>query len=108
MAERSIVRSMTSVLLLGGTGLGLYNVYFDNTELKAQAQRVACGERPCSARITRESRSPLSQNFSYETALKEKGKAQRNATVDVECKRAYYLLGEYSCVGQGVLPPGSP
>jgi hypothetical protein len=105
MAERSIIRSLSSVLLLGGTGLGLYNVYFDNTELKAQAQKVACGDRPCKASIARESRSPLSQSFSYQTELSEKGKPRRSASVDVECKRAYILLGEYSCTGQGVLPP---
>lgn len=105
MAERSIVRSFTSVLLLGGTALGLYNVYFDNTEVKAQAQRTACGDRQCTARIMRESRSPLAQNFTYQVELQEKGKARREASVDVECKRAYYLLGEYACVGQGVLPP---
>jgi hypothetical protein len=105
MAERSMVRSLSSVLLLGGTALGLYNVYADNTELKAQAQKVACGDRPCQASITRESRSPLSQTFSYQTELSEKGKPRRTASVDVECKRAYFLLGEYGCVGQGVLPP---
>ena len=103
MAERSFVRSLSSVLLLGGTGLGLYNVYADNTELKAQAEKVACGDRPCKASITRESRSPLSQTFTYQTELS--GKSRRSASVDVECKRAYILLGEYSCVGQGVLPP---
>jgi hypothetical protein len=105
MADRSIVRSLSSVLLLGGTALGLYNVYSDNAELKAQAQKVACADRPCNATITRESRSPLAQNFTYQTELTEKGKTRRGASVDVECKRAYYLLGEYSCVGQGVLPP---
>ena len=105
MAERSLIRSLTSVLLLGGTGLGLYNVYADNADLKAHAEKVACGDRPCKASITRESRSPLSQSFSYQTELSEKGKPRRSASVDVECKRAYLLLGEYNCVGQGVLPP---
>lgn len=106
MAEgRSAIRSISSVLLLGGTALGLYNVYSDNADVKTLAEKTACGERPCTAKITRESRSPLAQNFTYQTELTEKGKPQRGASVDVECKRAYYLLGEYACVGQGVLPP---
>lgn len=105
MAERSIVRNMTSALLLGGTALGLYNVYADNTAVRALAEKTACGERPCTARVTRESRSPLSQSFTYQVELAAKGKPQRSASVDVECKRTYYLLGAYACVGQGVLPP---
>lgn len=105
MAERSVIRSITSVLLFAGTGAGLYNVYFDNTEIKAQAQRTACGDRPCTASITRESRSPIGQSFTYHVELQQKGKTHRTASVDVECKRAYFLVGDYSCVGQGVLPP---
>jgi hypothetical protein len=105
MAERSFARSMTSVLLLGGTALGLYNVYADNTAVRALAEKTACGDRPCTARVTRESRSPLSQSFTYQVELPVKGKSARSASVDVECKRTYYLLGEYACEGQGVLPP---
>jgi hypothetical protein len=106
MAEGSgAIRRIGSVLLLVGTGLGLYNVYTDNTAVRALAEKTACGDRPCTAKVTRESRSPLSQSFTYQTELTEKGKPVRGASVDVECKRAYYLVGEYACVGQGVLPP---
>ena len=103
--SRGIARSFTSILLLGGTALGLYNVYSDNDELKLLAERTACGGRECSSKITRESRSPLSQSFTFQTELVEKGKSRRRASVDVECKRALYLLGEYACVAQGALPP---
>jgi hypothetical protein len=106
MAESpGFVRRVGSVLLITGTILGLYNVYADNAEVQALAERKACGERPCTARITRESRSPISQNFTYQVELTEKGKPRRQASVDVECQRAYYLFGEYSCTAQGVLPP---
>lgn len=101
---RGLLRSVSSVLLFGGTALGLYNVYADNGDVKALAQKVACGERPCTARVTRESRSPLSQEFTYQTELVEKGKPGRGASVDVACKRAFILLGEYACKAQGVLP----
>jgi hypothetical protein len=99
------VRRLGSVLLIAGTVLGLYNVYADNTEVRVLAERTACGERDCTARVTRESRSPISQSFTYQTELTEKGRPRRQASVDVECQRAYYLLGEYSCKAQGVIPP---
>jgi len=106
MAEsRGFARHLTSVLLLGGTALGLYNVYSDNTELKRLAEQTACGARECSAKVTRESRSPLSQSFTFQTELVEKGKSGRRASVDVECKRSLILLGSYTCAAQGALPP---
>jgi len=39
----------------------------------------------------------LKQAFGYQTALVEHGKSGRSATVDVECTREYFLLGEYRC-----------
>lgn len=105
MAEgRGFIRSMASVLLLLGTGLGLYNVYGDNAAVHALAEKAACSNRPCSAKVTRESRSPISQSFTYQVELSESGKAKRAASVDVECKRAAVLLGDYTCVAQGALP----
>jgi hypothetical protein len=100
-----LLRTVTSFLLLGGTALGLYNVYGDNQDVKDLAQREACGHRPCHASVTRESRSPISQSFTYQVHLVEKGKVDRSASVDVECQRSLVLIGGYSCVAQGVLPP---
>jgi hypothetical protein len=102
--SRGGLRNLISLLLLGGTALGLFNVYSDNTEVKALAERAACAERPCSAIFTRESRSPISQSFTVQTRLVEKGKVDRGASVDVECKREYLLLGGYTCTAQGTLP----
>ena len=105
MAEsRGVVRNVISLLLFAGTALGLYNVYSDNADVRALAEKAACGDRPCKAAITRESRSPISQSFTYRTELLEKGKAGRSASVDVECPRAFFLVGEYHCTAQGVLP----
>jgi hypothetical protein len=102
--SKSLFRSTLSVALLGGTALGLYNVYSDNTDVKSQAERAACRERSCTSTFTRESRSPIAQSFTIQTRLIEKGKSDRNASVDVECKREYLLLGSYTCTAQGALP----
>jgi hypothetical protein len=102
--SKGVIRNAISVLLLGGTALGLFNVYSDNSEVKAQAERAACSARPCTATFTRESRSPISQSFTVQTRLIEKGKVDRSASVDVECKREYLLLGGYTCIAQGALP----
>jgi len=102
--SRGALRNAFTGLLLLGTVLGLYNVYSDNSEVRTLGEKKACSERPCKASVTRESRSPVSQSFTYQIELVEKGKAGRRASVDVECQRAYYLLGEYQCSAQGALP----
>lgn len=104
--SRGLVGRAFSLLLLVGTALGLYNVYSDNSDVKALAERAACGggERACTVKITRESRSPIGQSFSFQTRLVQHGRIERNASVDVECRRAFYLVGEYDCKAQGVLP----
>lgn len=104
METRSLFGRMISILLLVGTALGLYNVYSDNTDVRALAERAACGDRPCTPKITRESRTPISQSFTFQTRLIQKGKVDREASVDVECQRALYLLGEYRCTAPGALP----
>lgn len=104
METRSIVSRTISILLLVGTILGLYNVYADNVAVRALAERVACGGRPCTPKVTRESRTPLSQNFTFQTRLIEKGRIDREASVDVECQREWILLGDYRCTASGALP----
>ncbi|MET0793729.1 MAG: hypothetical protein ABW061_19575 [Polyangiaceae bacterium] len=105
MSARSVVRPLIAVLCLVGTALGLNNTYGDNAEVKALAEKTACGSAACSVKTLHESRSALKQAFGYQTALVEKGKSGRNASVDVECERAYFLLGEYRCaVVSGGLP----
>ena len=105
MSARAIVRSLFAIVCLAGTALGLNNTYGDNSEVKAIAEKVACGSAACSVKMLHESRSALKQSFGYQTALVEKGKSGRGASVDVECTREYFLLGEYRCaVVSGGLP----
>ena len=78
-----------SVLLLLATLLALYNVYGDNTELLAHAERLACGG-PC-VRLLRAQRTPIEQSFTFQTSL------QPTRTLDVRCQRALLLIGAYAC-----------
>jgi hypothetical protein len=97
MAERGgLLRPIVMALCLGVTALGLANTYGDNADVIAKAQRAACGGGTCSYEKLREERSPLSQSFTFQVKLTERGK-ERGATADVECRRAYALLGDYSC-----------
>lgn len=102
--SKNTLRSLLSLSLLGATALGLYNVYSDNSDVKELAQRTACADRPCVPKILNISRSPIAQTFTIQTDLVEKGKPARGASVDVNCRRAAYLFGAYSCEAQGVLP----
>jgi hypothetical protein len=113
MAERSILRPIIAVACLGATALGLNNTYGDNAEVKALAQKTACGREGCSVTVTRESRTAFSQEFTFQTRLVQKGASVRDASVDVKCQRSYYLVGEFSCSAisgglPGVVPSASP
>ena len=97
MAERSAAtRAIVMGVCLGITALGLRNVYGDNADVIALAQRTACGSNECSYNTLRQERSPLSQSFTFQVKTVEKGR-ERGATADVECKRPYVLLGDYAC-----------
>src|SRR6187402_126540 len=105
METRALVRPLFAVLCLSATALGLNNTYGDNAEVKTLAEKTACGNAPCVVKTLNEHRSAFKQSFGYQTALVEKGKSKNGATVDIECTRAYVLLGEYSCkVTSGGLP----
>ena len=102
---RSLVRPLFALLCLSATALGLNNTYGDNADVKALAQKTACGSAPCVVKTLREQRSAFKQSFGYQTALVEKGKSTNGASVDIECARAYVLVGEYQCsVVSGGLP----
>ncbi|HTA91236.1 MAG TPA: hypothetical protein VK745_16735 [Polyangiaceae bacterium] len=108
METRTVIRAVVAVVCIGGTLLGLENTYGDNSDVKALAQKTACGSPTCSISVLRESRSALSQAFSFQTTLAEKGKSERSASVDVECKRKQLLLGDYVCaITSGGLPGAS-
>jgi len=107
MAERSgLSRALIAAVCLGATALGLANTYGDNSETLAKAQRAACGGGACSYETLRQERSPLSQTFTFQVRLTERGK-ERAATADVECKRAYVLVGDYACTRTSGGVPGA-
>lgn len=105
MAARHVIRPVFAIACLGLTALGLNNTYGDASEVKALAEKTACGSAQCSVKILSEARSAFKQTYGYQTSLVEKGKSDKNASVDVECQRAYVLVGEYSCkIVSGGLP----
>jgi len=105
---RTLVRAVIAFACIAATVLGLINTYGDDTEVKMLAERTACGSPNCSVSVLHEARSAFSQNFGFQTALTEKGKASKSASVDVECKRKQILIGEYECaVTSGGLPSAS-
>ena len=105
MEAHSLVRPLFAALCLTATALGLNNTYGDDTDVKALAEKVACGTTPCVVKTLSEHRSAFKHSFGYQTALVEKGKSKNSASVDIDCTRSYVLLGEYRCtVVSGGLP----
>ncbi len=78
-----------SITLLVLSGLGLVNVYADNSEVAKLAAGVACAD--CETHLVQLARSPLSQTFHYQLV------PSREVAV-IECARAYVFVGDYSCV----------
>lgn len=87
----STARTVLFAVCAGVTIAGLVNVYADNADVIARAESAACGSPKCSVQMTRMSRSPLEQSFTFQTSDKSRGIAE------VTCKRAYVLVGDYSC-----------
>lgn len=99
--SRSIVRPLVFALCVGVTIAGLLNVYGDNHEVVSKAETAACGGAACAVTMTRAERSAISQSFTFQTRLVEKGGSDSGASVDVVCQRAFWLVGEYTCTRQG-------
>jgi hypothetical protein len=97
MEGRRVLSRIFSVLLVVATILGLINVFADNADVRKLAEKTACGAENCSAQMTRESRSPIGQSFTFQASTKAPGSGH---SVDVECKREYYLIGSYGCERQ--------
>jgi hypothetical protein len=68
----------------------VFNVLADNADVERMAAAVACGEQgpSCRAQLTRLERTPVGQTFGMVTPKR---------TVDVVCRRALLMVGEYSC-----------
>ena len=101
MQGRSLIRFVILALCVGATTLGLRNTYGDNSESLASAQKAACGTEGCSYTLLRESRSAFGHQYSLQTQLVQKGKAAAGGTAEVECKREFYLIGEWRCALAG-------
>jgi hypothetical protein len=75
--------------------LGLYNVYAEDNETLEQAERIACGGKKC-VRLLNRQKTPFGQSFVFQSQLVPQRTSQ------VECRRAYLLVGAPSCA------PASP
>jgi hypothetical protein len=92
------------VLCLGATALGLYNVYGGDEAVVKLAETTACRTERCSFNLLRKQRSPISQSYTFQVRVTEKGR-DKSATADVECRRAFVLAGEFTCrLTSGGLP----
>ena len=108
MAEaKTLVRPAISVLLIGVTITGFINVFSDNAEVIAMAQTAACGKPNCAYQMTRQARNPIMQSFTFQTVLTERRNINQQTTVDVDCRRSLWLVGQYSCERQGGAAPAS-
>ena len=85
------MRLVISVVCVVASVLALYNVYSDNTEVVAEAERIACGKPGCALKKIREERSPVTQTFGFQTVL------EPPTTQEISCRRQFLLVGEYSC-----------
>ena len=106
MQARSLIRVTVAALCIAVTAIGLNNVYGDNAEVLKLAQKTACAKEGCSYTTLRQERSAITQAFTFQTRLVEKGSREKSWSVDVECKREYLLLGAYRCNALNA-PPGS-
>ncbi|MBN2194403.1 MAG: hypothetical protein JW751_16420 [Polyangiaceae bacterium] len=88
MAEaKRLLRPIISILIIGASLAGLYNVMSDDTELRRQAATIACGNDE-QRTPTQGGRYPIFQHYVFQC---------RSATVPVTCTRAAYLVGPYTC-----------
>ncbi len=88
---KNSARAVLSIVLVGATILGAVNVFSDNKDIKALGEEAACGKAGCSVTLTRESRNPIKQSFTFQVSTSPV------KTVNVDCERQYLLLGDYGC-----------
>jgi hypothetical protein len=97
VSERGLARPVFAVICIAVTAAGLMNVYGDNADVMKQAERLSCGGEDCAVTVTRVERGPISQSFTFQTRITERGKPASGSTVDVTCKRAFWFVGDYEC-----------
>ncbi len=96
---RRHLRLLVGVTLIGFTALSVFNVVADNADVVALAETQACGKPKCAVQKTREARQPFGQSFQFQTVLKDRNQpsTRDGGLVDVDCHRAAYLVGPYTC-----------
>jgi hypothetical protein len=100
MAEaKNVIRPLVTILCLGVTILGFYNVFGDNAEARSMAELTACGKPSCSVRLLENARNPIGQTFEFQV-----GETARSR---VSCHRAFYLLGDWKCEREGGPAPAA-
>lgn len=85
-----MMRMLLSGLLLAAAVLSLYNVYGAGSAAQELAEVAACGAAGC-VRLLRAERTPLGQEFTFQTAVSPP------RTASVACSRAYVLVGGFDC-----------
>jgi hypothetical protein len=97
--NRNWFRPLFMALCVGVTAAGLLNVYGDNADVIGRAQTVACGSPGCAVTMTSMTRSPLAQEFTFQTRLTAKGASP--VEVAIACRREFVLVGDYRCQRKG-------
>jgi hypothetical protein len=86
---RVVVRLLLMVVGIGISVGCFVNVYGDDTDVRSQAELLACGKGGCTKPITVSvSRTPFWETVAYLSST---------GTVTVHCERAAVFLGPYSC-----------
>lgn len=91
MEGKQVARLGLTAVLAAASVAGLYNVFADNAAVRELAKRTACDGTSCDAQMTREGKTPIGQSFTFQ---------RPSGSVDISCRRAFYLLGEYACEKQ--------
>jgi hypothetical protein len=82
--------ALVLALMLAAAWLCFDNVFSENSDVQALAERAACATHKCEEphRLTDERRVPWEQTFEY---------AWNADTVRVTCRRVYIVIGDRIC-----------
>lgn len=92
--SRKVIRAALVVLVTLITGLGLRNSLGDPQQAIDQADSLICGAPGCPVQLVRWERGPFSHLRVYQEA------PGQPRTIEIRCRRAYLLLGDYACENQ--------
>ena len=82
--------ALVLAIMFGAAWLCFDNVFSENLEVEALAERAACATHKCEEahQLTDERRVPWEQTFDY---------AWNSDTVRITCRRQYYVIGARIC-----------